>query len=103
GSMILAELFPGFEDELVTAGVPAFDYRDLSRASFLLAGHRAPTVGSFSTVPPLYLPSTPLLEQLVRRTVREIGNVEFLTAHDVVDLTSTPAGDRITGARVTSH
>jgi 2-polyprenyl-6-methoxyphenol hydroxylase-like FAD-dependent oxidoreductase len=67
GSLILADLFPGFEAELVTAGVPAFDYRDLSRASFLLAGHRAPTKAAFSTVPPLYFPSRPLLESLVRR------------------------------------
>ncbi|WNG94099.1 NAD(P)/FAD-dependent oxidoreductase [Mycobacterium sp. ITM-2016-00318] len=101
GSLILADLFPGFEAELVTAGVPAFDYRDLSRASFLLAGHRAPTRGAFSTVPPLYFPSRPLLESLVRRRVREIPNVEFLTAHDVVDLTST--SDRVTGARVMPH
>jgi len=41
GSLILGELFPGFSDELVAAGVPAFDYRDLSRASFSLGGHRA--------------------------------------------------------------
>jgi 2-polyprenyl-6-methoxyphenol hydroxylase-like FAD-dependent oxidoreductase len=100
GSLILAELFAGFEDELVAAGVPAFDYRDLSRASFVLAGHRAPAEGSFSTVPPLYFPSRPLLESLVRRRVRAIPNVECLTAHDVVGLTSTATHDRITGARV---
>ncbi len=103
GSLILADLFPGFEDELLTAGVPAFDYRDLSRASFFLAGHHAPNVGAFSTVPPLYFPSRPLLECLVRRRVRAIENVDFLTAHDVVDLTSTPGRDRITGARVAAH
>ena len=103
GSLILADLFPGFEDELLTAGVPAFDYRDLSRASFFLAGHHAPNAGAFSTVPPLYFPSRPLLESLVRRRVRAIENVDFLTAHDVVDLTSTPGRDRITGARVAAH
>jgi 2-polyprenyl-6-methoxyphenol hydroxylase-like FAD-dependent oxidoreductase len=73
GSLILADLFPGFEDELLEAGVPAFDYRDLSRASFFLAGHHAPTAGAFSTVPPLYFSSRPLLESLVRRRVRAMG------------------------------
>lgn len=100
GSLILADLFPGFDGELIAAGVPAFDYRDLSRASFLLAGHRAPTSGAFATVPPLYFPSRPLLESLVRRRVRALGNLDVLTGHDVVDLTSTPAGDRITGVQV---
>lgn len=103
GSLILADLFPGFDDELVAAGVPAFDYRDLSRASFFLAGHRAPSEGAFATVPPLYFPSRPLLESLVRRRVNAIPNVDFLTAHDVVDLPSTPTRDRITGARVVAH
>lgn len=103
GSLILAELFPGFEDELIDAGVPVFDYRDLSRSSFVLAGHRAPAEGAFASVPPLYFPSRPLLESLVRARVRAIPNVEFLTTHDVVDLTSTSAGDRITGVRVAPH
>jgi 2-polyprenyl-6-methoxyphenol hydroxylase-like FAD-dependent oxidoreductase len=103
GSLILGDLFPGFGDELVAAGVPAFDYRDLSKASFSLAGHRASSVGGFSSVPPLYFPSRPLLESIVRRRVRDISNVEFLLGHDVVDLTSTASRDRITGARVASH
>lgn len=34
GSLVLADLFPGFEDELVAAGVPAFDYSELSKAYF---------------------------------------------------------------------
>ena len=77
GSLILGDLFPGFGDELVAAGVPAFDYSDLSKASFSLAGHRAGTEGSFTTVPPLYFPSRPLLESLVRRRVRENANITF--------------------------
>ncbi len=103
GCLVLAELFAGFEADLLDAGVPAFDYRDLSRASFVLAGHRAPTEGTFTTVPPLYFPSRPLLESLVRRRVRGITNVDFLTAHDVVDLTSTSGADRIIGVRAAPH
>jgi len=32
GTEVLAELFPGFTDELVEAGVPALDYHDMSEA-----------------------------------------------------------------------
>ncbi len=103
GSLILDDLFQGFEDELVAAGVPAFDYRDLSKAYFSLAGHRASDTGSFKDIPPLYFPSRPLLESLVRRRVRETPNVEFLLGHDAADLTTTSSRDRITGVRVASH
>ena len=102
-ALILGDLFPGFEDELVAAGVPAFDYRDLSKAYFSLAGHRASDTGCFKDIPPLYFPSRPLLESLVRRRVRETPNVEFLMGHDAADLTSTSSRDRITGVRVVSH
>ncbi len=103
GSLILGDLFPGFGDELVAAGVPAFDYSDLSKASFSLAGHRGGTEGRFTTVPPLYIPSRPLLESLVRRRVRETPNITFLTGHDAGELTSTSSQNRITGVRVVSH
>ena len=103
GSLILGDLFPGFGDELVAAGVPAFDYSDLSKALFSLAGHRAGTEGRFTTVPPMYIPSRPLLESLVRRRVRETPNITFLTGHDAGELTSTSSQNRITGVRVVSH
>jgi len=49
---------------------------------------------------PLFLPSRPLLEYLVRQKVRNIPNIAVLEAHDVVDLTFTSQRDRVTGARV---
>ncbi len=103
GSLILGDLFPGFGDDLVAAGVPAFDYSDLSKALFSLAGHRGAAEGRFTTVPPLYIPSRPLLESLVRRRVRETPNITFLTGHDAGELTSTCSQNRITGVRVVSH
>ena len=36
GSQVLAELFPGFLDDLVAAGVPVLDYTDLSKVFLLL-------------------------------------------------------------------
>jgi 2-polyprenyl-6-methoxyphenol hydroxylase-like FAD-dependent oxidoreductase len=103
GSQILAELFPGFLDELVAAGAPVFDYTDLSKVFSSLAGHQLMRTGGFRDIPPIFIPSRPLLESLVRRRVRETANITLLEGHDVVDLTSTTARDRVTGVRVRSR
>ncbi len=103
GSQILAELFPGFLDELIAAGAPVVDYTDLSKGFFSLAGHQVIGSGGFRDIPPLLLPSRPLLEGLVRRRLRETGNVTLLEGYDFVDLTSNPARDRVTGARIRSR
>jgi 2-polyprenyl-6-methoxyphenol hydroxylase-like FAD-dependent oxidoreductase len=103
GSQVLDDLFPGFLDDLVGAGVPVLDYTDLSKAFFSFGGHQVPRTGRFGSVPPVVIPSRPLLESAVRRRVREIPNITMLEGHDAVDLTSTTARDRITGARVRSR
>ena len=103
GSQILAEFFPGFLDELVAAGVPVLDYTDLSKAFASFAGHQLMRTGGFRDIPPIFIPSRPLLEGLVRRRVRETANITLLEGYDVVDLTSTTARDRVTGARVRSR
>jgi 2-polyprenyl-6-methoxyphenol hydroxylase-like FAD-dependent oxidoreductase len=48
----------------------------------------------------IVLVSRPFLEWNVRRRTRALPNVTFLEGHDVVGLIATPAGDRVTGARV---
>jgi 2-polyprenyl-6-methoxyphenol hydroxylase-like FAD-dependent oxidoreductase len=103
GSQILAELFPGFLDELIAAGAPVLDYTDLSKGFFSFAGHQFVSSGAFRETPPLFIPSRPLVEGLVRRRLRETANITFLEGYDVVDLTSTTARDRITGARIRSR
>jgi 2-polyprenyl-6-methoxyphenol hydroxylase-like FAD-dependent oxidoreductase len=103
GSQVLAELFPGFLDDLVAAGVPVLDYTDLSKVFFSAAGHQMVRSGAFRDIPPAYIPSRPLLECLVRQRVRERANITLLEDYDVVDLTSTTARDRVTGARVRSR
>ena len=103
GSQVLAELFPGFLDDLVAAGAPVFDYTDLSKAFFSIAGHQMMRTGGFRDIPPAFFPSRPLLESLVRRRVRETANITLLEGYDFVDLTSTTARDRVTGARVRSR
>ncbi len=103
GAQVLEDLFPGFLDDLVGAGVPVLDYTDLSKAFFSFGGHQLPRTGGFGSVPPVVIPSRPLLESAVRRRVRQIPNVTMLEGHDAVDLTSTTARDRITGVRVRSR
>ena len=93
GSQVLAELFPGFLDDLVAAGAPVLDYTDLSKAFFSVAGHPFVRSGGFRDIPPAFIPSRPLLECLVRRRVREIANITLHEDHDVVDLTTTTARD----------
>jgi 2-polyprenyl-6-methoxyphenol hydroxylase-like FAD-dependent oxidoreductase len=103
GCQVLRELFPGFTEELTAAGAPSFDYTDLSEVYFNFAGHEFPQTGGFTGLPPVITPSRPLLENLVRRRVRAIPNVTLFEGYDVVGLTASPGGDRVTGARIRPH
>ena len=103
GSAVLAELFPGFVDELVGAGAPVFDYQDLSEAYFSFAGHVMMRTGALLRLPPVLIPSRPLLESLVRQRLRELENMTMFEGYDVVDLISTAESDRVTGARIRAH
>jgi 2-polyprenyl-6-methoxyphenol hydroxylase-like FAD-dependent oxidoreductase len=102
GAHALDELFPGILDELVGAGAPSIDYRDLSKLHFNMGGHLAVQSGSVEGLR-AYTPSRPFLESHIRRRVRAIPNIAFLDDHDVVDVTSTTGRDRITGARIVSR
>ena len=102
GAQALEELFPEILDELIEAGAPWMDYRDLSRLHFNMGGHLAVQSGSFEGLR-AYSPSRPFLESHVRRRVRAIPNIAFLDNHDVVDITSNTSRDRITGARIVSR
>jgi 2-polyprenyl-6-methoxyphenol hydroxylase-like FAD-dependent oxidoreductase len=103
GLQILGEFFPGFRDELLAAGTPVLDYSDLSKVYFSAGGHVLVRAGRFTDTAPLFFPSRPLVESIVRQRIRAIENVTLLDGYDVVDLTSSPAGDRVTGVRIRSH
>jgi 2-polyprenyl-6-methoxyphenol hydroxylase-like FAD-dependent oxidoreductase len=103
GCAVLAELFPGFADEVVGAGAPALDYQDLSEAHLSFAGHEWIRAGAFLTVPPVLIPSRPLLESVVRQRLRAIENVTLLDGHDIVDLMSTAGASRVAGALIRAH
>lgn len=100
GSQILDELFPGILDDLVAAGTPVLGGDDdLSKMYMSHGGHTFPRSGQFNDIR-LFLPSRPLLESHIRRRLRGIANVAILENHDVVEPTSTPTRERITGALV---
>ncbi|MEV3903197.1 2-polyprenyl-6-methoxyphenol hydroxylase-like oxidoreductase [Mycobacterium sp. NPDC050551] len=103
GRAALDELFPDFTADLVAAEVPAFDYRDMSRAYTHLADHEGIRNGALPNVPPLFVPSRPLLEGLVRQRLQAMANVTVLDGHDIEGFTSSPEADRVTGVRVRAH
>ncbi len=103
GLAVLNEFFPGFTDDLVAAGVPELDYRDLSEGYLSFGGHLLPRSGGYATVPAAYIPSRPLLENLVLQRLRAIGNVSLLDGHDVISLSASDDGRRVTGATIKAH
>ncbi len=96
GAQVLDDLFPGFLAGLVAAGVPVIgDFRELW---FSAGGHLLCRDGRPDD--PAYLASRPYLEGQVRRRVQALPNVRITDGCEVAGLVTTPAGDRVTGARV---
>jgi len=104
GLQEIAQLFPGLPDDLVAAGATVCDEGDLSRVSIRVGGHEYNRSCKFADPESVvvYLLSRPLLESLIRRRVRAIGNVEILDGHDVVEPVAAQP-DRVTGARVANR
>ncbi len=94
GTQVMEEFFPGFQHELSELGCPTFDevkdtpwfgrqgWRARRESDVKLIGFRRP-----------------LLEQVVRRRVRAIGNVDVLHA-TVTGLAGSDDGARVTGVTV---
>lgn len=101
GAQALAQLFPGFLDELVAAGAIAVAEGGPSGA-YVRFGHHDLNISSDladrSSVE-MYLASRPFLEFHVRRRVRGIENVTIVEGHDVV-APIVGASNRVTGVRV---
>ncbi|MEZ0114073.1 2-polyprenyl-6-methoxyphenol hydroxylase-like FAD-dependent oxidoreductase [Catenulispora sp. EB89] len=95
GASILEDLFPGFVAEAEVAGARTTDA--LGQVRLLLSGQRLlqTDIGLRSL-----LCGRPLLENLVRARVRALDGVRFLERHDIVGLTATPDGRRVTGVRI---
>ncbi|MFL6111639.1 MAG: FAD-dependent oxidoreductase [Catenulispora sp.] len=97
GTAILEDFFPGFISETVAAGAPLADA--LGRVRVMLSGQRLlqTDIGLQSL-----LCGRPLLESIVRARVRALAGVSFLEGYDIVGLTATTDGRRVTGAQIRS-
>jgi 2-polyprenyl-6-methoxyphenol hydroxylase-like FAD-dependent oxidoreductase len=96
GAQILDELFPGLLAGLVADGVPVL--RAPREFRVVLGGHLLCQDGEPGE--PSYAQSRPYLEYQVRDRVRALGNVSIRDRCEVTGLVTTPARDRVTGARV---
>lgn len=96
GAQILDELFPGLLADLAADGVPVL--RAPREVRFFLGGRLLCRDGEPGE--PSYLQSRPFLEGHVRDRVRALGNVSIWDRCEVAGLVTTPARDRVTGARV---
>jgi 2-polyprenyl-6-methoxyphenol hydroxylase-like FAD-dependent oxidoreductase len=95
GHQILEAQFPGLTDELVAAGVRPGDFNGDIR--WYVNGQRLrPSRSGLISVPA----TRPVLEYHVRNRVQAIPNVTFLERHDILGLSASPDGARVTGARV---
>jgi 2-polyprenyl-6-methoxyphenol hydroxylase-like FAD-dependent oxidoreductase len=95
GQQVLEALFPGLTDALTSAGAPRGDV--LAEATLHFGGHRlCRTQAGLSMVSV----SRPFLERQVRARVAALPNTSFAPPCDIVGLTSTRDGGRVTGARV---
>jgi 2-polyprenyl-6-methoxyphenol hydroxylase-like FAD-dependent oxidoreductase len=95
GQHILEELFPGLQDGLLAAGVPAGDLSGNLRWYFngkRLAQKDCGLLSVSST--------RPVLEYHVRRRVSALSNVEFLEGVTIRGLVATADNSRIVGARI---
>ena len=106
GAQILDELFPGLLNELVADGAPVWDDGELSELQLSFGGHEMLRSGKIALEPKalaVYMPSRPFLECHVRRRLQAMNNVTILGGHEVAELKSTAARDRVTGVRVVNR
>ncbi len=95
GFMIMARLFPGLPEELVSDGAIASDIPAES-LRYQLGGYRV----RFSIGRKSLLMSRPFLEGHIRRRVRSLANVTVLEGHAVTGLLSDGASGRVGGVTV---
>jgi 2-polyprenyl-6-methoxyphenol hydroxylase-like FAD-dependent oxidoreductase len=94
GQQILEELFPGFTEKAIAAGVPT---GDLGELRWYFNGKRLrPAATGLICVSA----DRPVLESHVRAGVQDRANVRFVEQHDILDLVTTADSARVTGVRV---
>lgn len=103
GLKILDELFPGATKELLAAGAPIIDTRDLSAVYIDVRGHALCQTEELADpdAMPVQPASRPLLESIVRQRVRALPNVAVLDGRDVVE--PVMSGRAVTGVRISDR
>lgn len=103
GLKILDEMFPGATKELLAAGAPIIDNRDLSAVYIEVRGHALCRTGKLADpdAMPVQPASRPLLESVVRQRVRALSNVTVLDGHDVIE--PVLDGGAVTGVRISDR
>jgi len=95
GRAALEELFPGLSGEIEALGAPVGDAQTKVRW-FHLGGRLAQAPCGLRGLNV----SRPLLEDRVRARVRALGNVEVIDRADVLGLSASEDGSRVTGIRL---
>jgi 2-polyprenyl-6-methoxyphenol hydroxylase-like FAD-dependent oxidoreductase len=98
GQQILADLFPGFTDELAGMGVPIGDFG--TSLSWYFNGRM---IEKTETGLVCVASGRALLEGWIRGRVRDLPNVVIRDRTDIVGLAADSGGRRIIGARVQSR
>lgn len=97
GQQILEELFPGFTQDAVDAGIPT---GDLGELRWYFNGVRlAPSNAGCLCVSA----ARPVLESRVRARVAALPNVMFAEGQDITGLVTTRDRGRVTGVRIQRH
>ncbi|MFK0216424.1 FAD-dependent oxidoreductase [Streptomyces sp. NPDC090298] len=97
GQQILDELFPGFTQEAVEAGIPT---GDLGELRWFFNGRRL-NPGTTGLI--CVSATRPVLESRVRDRVAALPGVTLLERHDIVGLVTDEGRDNVTGVRVQSQ
>jgi 2-polyprenyl-6-methoxyphenol hydroxylase-like FAD-dependent oxidoreductase len=97
GKQILDELFPGFTEDMRSAGMPMVDMGEMH---WYLEGRRLRNAHTGLVAVTL---SRPTMENLVRNRVAALPNVEFMEGYDITGVVTTPGRDRVTGTTVLRH
>jgi 2-polyprenyl-6-methoxyphenol hydroxylase-like FAD-dependent oxidoreductase len=98
GREVLDELFPGFTADVVRTGAGIGDV--LGNCRWLLSGYR---LRQADIGLPGLVASRPFLEGQVCARVRALPGVTFMEHTDIMGLTATADGRRVTGVRVCSR
>lgn len=98
GQQILDELFPGFTEELVSAGVPVGDF-----GTSLTWYFNGRPIKKAETGLVCVAAGRPLLEDRIRNRVAGLANVTFTQRTDLLGLVATADRRRINGVRVQSN